>query len=95
MDISVDPDGRVYIRWHDGGLFVTVDSDGTTGTSCLPGRQEWVEYEEAAADDRGDYDDGFEAAIEEAQHAVGDIARSRRKARPAPPTNPNAAKATA
>ena len=76
MEISTDPDGRVYVRWAAGGPYTVLDPDGSVSAEHgIGGRQEWIEPPEA--DERGDYDDGFadgyEEATEQAKIAVASI----------------------
>jgi hypothetical protein len=45
MEISTDPDGRVYVRWHDGGPFTVLDPDGSVSVDRgVGGSTEWAEY---------------------------------------------------
>lgn len=45
MEISTDPDGRVYVRWHDGGPFTVLDPDGSVTTDHgMGGETTWAEW---------------------------------------------------
>jgi hypothetical protein len=78
MEISADPDGTVYIRWHGGGAYAVVTSDGSARQEhCIGGSIEWAELEELD-DGLGDYDDGFDAGLIEAAGAARDAIGSLR-----------------
>jgi len=44
MNISTNPDGTVYVRWHDGGPYTVLDERGTvTRESGMGGITQWAE----------------------------------------------------
>lgn len=80
MEISTDPDGRVYVRWHDGGAFTVLDRDRSVHEEFgLGGAIEWGEWD---PDREGEsYREGYEAGQEAEKTRLREARRAQRAAK--------------